>query len=94
MTPLIDANVRDAKDGQRVTLADGSTGTVLNHRFCHLNVDAAVYRKVIWVDVTDLQLDPSAWLDPNIENTLGESWYRTHICDDQCSDVAIDYYEV
>jgi hypothetical protein len=94
ITPLIDPNVRDAKHGQRVQLADGSEGTVVSHRFCHLNVDAAVYRKVIWVNVSNQQRAALPWLDPHVENTLGESWYRTHVCDDQCLDVAIDYYEV
>lgn len=92
--PLIDSNVRDAKQGERVELADGSTGTVVDHWFCHQNVDAAIYRKVIWVDLSTLREDDQLRLDPHVKNTTGASWYRTHITVDHFREDGVDFYEV
>ncbi len=92
--PLIDDKVRDAKNGERIQLQDGSSGTVMDHWFCHQNVDAAIYRKVVWIDLANLAEDDFLRLDPHVKNTLGASWYRTHITVDHFREDGVDFYEV
>jgi len=92
-TPLVDLNVRDASNGQRIQLDDGSTGTVVDHWFCHMNVDAGVYRKVVWIDVSTLAEDDMPRLNPHVTNTITESWYRTHVTIAHCRE-NVEHYEV